>query len=440
MPRIAKERSAAKLIPASNENQPVSQSHSIEDGILICAFGRLCICAPTQIGDTIGHFTMRCFASMRRSILVAVAALLTSPMIAASPQVDSTYGPLPVFELHSGFWLNLHHRLYDEARQVRNAPPPGTAKPGKTGKPTLQVAPGAKAALSTSEQRAWDDAVSYYAANYADKDLLFSLELVLLKNQLGDFETCDELSGAKKKSCDAGLPGKLTQILDGAAPIYRAHRWPADDRANRAWIKRVAPLVREQGVGLSHRLAEIYQTRWPEEKIRVDVSAVANAAGAYTTLDPLRVTIASADPRNQDAAALEVLFHEASHGIATPVEQAIVRECRQRDKPIPRDLWDALIFYTTREVIKPLMDAEGETPEDEASLNSTKASGSSNNEAGGENSRNLQDSEYTPYAKRQGLYQRGWENYLTLLTHYWQPYLEGRTTFDDAIAHMISAL
>jgi hypothetical protein len=45
-----------------------------------------------------------------------------------------------------------------------------------------------------------------------------------------------------------------------------------------------------------------------------------------------------------------------------------------------------------------------------------------------------------PYAKREGLYQRGWEGYLALLTRYWQPYLEGRATFDDAIARMVSAL
>jgi len=38
----------------------------------------------------------------------------------------------------------------------------------------------------------------------------------------------------------------------------------------------------------------------------VDVAAYANLAGAYTTLDPLRVTIASLDSRNQDAEALEV--------------------------------------------------------------------------------------------------------------------------------------
>jgi hypothetical protein len=318
---------------------------------------------------------MRRIAIIRVPVLFVAAALLFSPVLAAGPQIDA-YGPLPVFELHSGFWINLHHRLYEEARALRNAAPSSAPKSEKASKPTLQVAPGSKTVLSASEQRTWDEAVSYYAANYADKDLLFSTELVLLKNQLGDFETCDELSGAKKKTCDAGLPAKLTQILDGAAPVYRAHRWPADDRANRAWIKRVAPLVREQGVGLSHRLADIYQTRWPVEKIRVDVSAAANAAGAYTTLDPLRVTIASSDPRNQGGAALEVLFHEASHGIATPVELAIVRECRQRDKPIPRDLWHALIFYTTGEVIKPLMEADDDANEN--NQNGTKPGGSSN--------------------------------------------------------------
>jgi hypothetical protein len=337
---------------------------------------------------------------------------------ASARQIDSTYGPLPVFELHSGFWINLHHTLYDEARH-RSQSAPRRPNAGNPAKPELQIAPEVKSGLSSAEQHAWDEAVSYYAASYADKDLLFSTELILLKNQLGDFEDCEELSGAKKKTCDAGLPPKLTQILDAAAPIYRAHQWPAHDRANRAWIRRVAPLVREQGVGLSQRLADIYQTRWPTEKIRVDVTAFANWAGAYTTVDPLRVTISSTDSRNQGSAALEVLFHEASHGISQPVEQAIARECRQREKPIPRDLWHALIFYTTGEVIKPVMASE---------TASTQGSG-----------RDAED-QYTPYAMREGLYQRGWDNYLKLLTRYWQPYLDGQVTFDNAIAHMVSAL
>jgi hypothetical protein len=360
---------------------------------------------------------------LRLAVVFAMCVSFCPSMVSAAPQIDSTYGPLPVFELHSGFWINLHHTLYFEAKQ-RSGSAPAQPDRGKSvsranpSRPALQFAPDSKPALTAAEQRAWDQAVSFYVTNYADKDLLFNTELTLLKNQLGDFEECDELSGTKKKTCDAGLPANLTQILESAAAVYRTHQWPTHDRANRAWIRRVAPLVREQGVGLSQRLADIYQTRWPTEKIRVDVVAFASWAGAYTTVDPLRVTISSTDSRNQGSPALEVLFHEASHGIARPVEQAIVRECRQREKPIPRDLWHALIFYTTGEVIKPIMDADSDAAPGGASASP----------------------EYTPYAVREGLYQRGWEDYLKLLTKYWQPYLDGHTTFDNAIAHMVSAL
>jgi hypothetical protein len=45
-----------------------------------------------------------------------------------------------------------------------------------------------------------------------------------------------------------------------------------------------------------------------------------------------------------------------------------------------------------------------------------------------------------PYAFRERLYQRGWDDYLKLLERFWQPYLDGKATFDDAIAHIVSAL
>jgi hypothetical protein len=332
----------------------------------------------------------------------------------------SVYGPLPVFEFHSGFWVNLHHTLYQEAKFGTSQDPSTAADNDRTSaknRPTLKTSPGAKSALTPAEQHAWNEALSYYAANYIDKDLLFTTELILIKNQLGDFDGCDELSGRKKETCNAGLPANLTHVLEEAAPVYRAHQWPSHDLANRRWVMRVAPLVREQGLGLSQRLADIYQTKWPKEKIRVDVCAYANRTGAYTTLDPLRVTISSTDPRNQGAEALEVLFHEASHGIAEPVQQAIIRECRQREKGIPRDLWHALIFYTTGEVIRPVIS------------NTTT-----------DNSGRVSTTSYTPYAIREGIYQRGWDGYLKLLTQFWQPYLDGNSTFDDAVARMVSAL
>jgi hypothetical protein len=369
---------------------------------------------------------MRPFPSyLRAATLIALGALLAFAA-AARAQSDSMFGPLPVFEFHSGFWLNLHHTLYQQAK-VRITPV--EHQPGKYAHPAAEAAPLPVVTLTPAEQRAWNDAVNYYAANYATRDLLFSNDLILLKNQLGDFEDCDELSGVKKKPCDAGLPPEITRILEAAGVVYRAHYWNAHDRANRNWIAGVAPLVRDQGVGLSERLASIYQTRWPKKKIRVDVSAYANWSGAYTTLDPLRVTISSLDARNQGSSALEVLFHEASHGIAEPVEQAIARECKQRDKPIPRDLWHALIFYTTGEVIRPVMTAATDHPAEAQGTLSAEA-GDGNTSAGG----------YTPYAVKEGLYQRGWDDYLKVLSRFWQPYLDGSATFDDAIARMVSSL
>jgi hypothetical protein len=185
-------------------------------------------------------------------------------------------------------------------------------------------------------------------------------------------------------------------------------------------------MVREQGVGLSERLADIYQTRWPKERIRVDVCAYANTAGAYTTLDPLRVTIASTDMRNQGAEAFEVLFHEASHSIALPVETAISRECKQRDKPIPRNLWHALIYYTTGEVLRPIMKGQ---PEPE------KGGGEAPKPAAATPAK----PNIVPYELRDILTQRGWEQYHLLLVMYWQPYLDGKVNFEDAIAHLVSA-
>lgn len=333
----------------------------------------------------------------------------------ASSRANSEEFPLPVFELHSSFWINLHHTLYYEARQKKaaNSREAGNSKPSAA----KSVLP-AKPSLTEVEQKAWDEAVAYYAENYAAKDLLFSTELIELKDQLGDFEDCDELSGHKRKFCDAGLPPKLTQILEAAAPVYRARLWQDHDRANRNWILHVAPLVREQGVGISERLADIYRTRWPHERIRVDVSAYANAAGAYTTVDPLRVTISSLDPRNQGENSLDVLFHEGSHGIAEPVQAAIIRECKQRDKPIPRDLWHALVLYTTAEIIRPAL------------ASSTASSG--NNDGGSTPS--------SSSALRERFAQRGWKEYLDLLQRFWQPYLDGRSSFDDAIARMVSSL
>ena len=323
---------------------------------------------------------------------------------------DATSGPRPIFAFHSGFWMNLHHFLYEQARlaeHVQTSQGGGVAKSAAADTNSSNEAPAA-----------WQSALLYYRKNMAHRDLLFDQGMVLINNVLGDLETCPDLSGRSMPSCASGLQPNLIAALEGAAPIYRARWWPDHDRANRDWIDGDAPLVRHIGLPLAQDLAAVYEKPWQREPIRVDVVIYAGPFGAYTSLDPTHITVASGDPRNEGLAGFEILFHEASHALAVPVQDAIAEDCRLRDIPIPRDLWHALLFYTTGEMVRRAA-AEGKLQLPGAE---TKAAS------------------YTPYAYRNNLYSRGWEDYLRLLEAYWQPYLEGRTDFEHAIRAVVAGL
>lgn len=297
-------------------------------------------------------------------------------------------GPLPVFAFHSGMWFNLHHFLYQESRK-----------------------PGERPAAATPEEKGFEAAIAHYKKNLAGRDLLFDGDMVAIKNRLAELEGVPDLA-------QSGLKPDLIAALQSAAPLYRARWWTTHDQANRAWVEGVTPLIRRHGGTLAIQLAQVYRADWPEGLIRVDVSVFAGRVGGYTSLDPLHVTIASAEERNQGPAALEILFHEASHGLARAVADGIARECRSRGKPIPRDLWHAVLFYTTGEVVKrAFRPPSGSAPS-----------------AG---------DDYTPYAYRHGLYQRGaWRGsgYGPLLERHWQEYLDGKLDFDRAIARMVASL
>ncbi|MBV9958643.1 MAG: hypothetical protein JO360_09485, partial [Acidobacteria bacterium] len=137
-------------------------------------------------------------------------------------------------------------------------------------------------------------------------------------------------------------------------------------------------------------------------------------AGAYTTFgDGQRVHITiDTDPANQGFASLELLFHESSHWMVSPrngaVARAIARESEAQNKPVPKDLWHAIIFYTAGEF----------TRKDLSEYRVT---------------------DYTPYAYR-GLWARAWPNLQKPLELYWQPYLEGKVDLDKAMANIINAL
>jgi hypothetical protein len=175
---------------------------------------------------------------------------------------------------------------------------------------------------------------------------------------------------------------------------------------------------------LATRLAQVYGGHWSAEPIRVDLTAYASWHGAYTTYVQVRmaphITISSTDPANQDGGALEILFHEASHVIASwigprgaegPLEEALAAAYRVRRETPPPDLGHVIIFYSVGELTRQCLHARSRPG-------------------------------YEPYADRLGLYARSlpWTVYRRALTKHWQPYLDGTIDRATALQRLVEEL
>lgn len=300
---------------------------------------------------------------MGRNIVITFFALAH---IAQGQTVQTT------FEFHSSFWVNLHHTLYNQA----------TGK--KAGRiPNLT-------ALNAEEAAAWNAALEYYERNFADLQLLDGA-MTRINGELVRAPHADSLEGTE-------LRPPLLPILEKAAPVYRAHWWAEHDRKNREWIDQVTPSIAEHEKDLRPALAHAYHTAWPKGRIRVEMSYYTPGVSAYTLLRPTLITISSWSQRNAPPAGLETIFHEAGHALIDKVTKEIgaTEKRRGRKAPYP-DLWHAVIFYTTGELV------HRDVPE------------------------------LTPYAVKYGMWDNNWPDLLPILEKEWKPFLDGEGNFKDAV-------
>jgi hypothetical protein len=302
-----------------------------------------------------------------------VPLLVVLPTVLVLGACTGTRPQRPLFEFHSGFWLNLHQDLHYAATGRRRPPP-------------------------TRSEPEWKAAVDAYRSRFGERGgmgIIFDDELVALNRRLSLLASARELRGV------------APEVARPLASIAEASRrdWPAQDRKNRAWIAALAPALERHGEALRAALTAAYGAEWPATPIRVDVARYAGPVGAYTVLDPTHITIASGEPRLWGDAALEMIFHEASHALVDPIEQQLEREAKKRGKSAPRDLWHALLFYTTGEIVKRRL-GKG----------------------------------YVPYATKHDLWSRGWSDFEVALGRHWQPYLEGRVDRATAIRELIDNL
>jgi hypothetical protein len=262
--------------------------------------------------------------NMRPPVLRACAALLATIVAVASAFPAAQQKRL--FSFHSNAWLNLHHYIRGAARGAGPAP---------TG-------------LTQEEAAQWAAGIEFYKP-YAARDLLRDEGMVAIKTALRGAEGKTSLEGV---AIDAALKATLERLM----PIYQKRWWPEHDRANREWIVVMQPIVERHGPALSQALERVYDATWPREPIPVDLTVTAGPDGAYGTGNPAHITISPSTFRGYTA--LEMLFHEATHGIV-PLFQLVSRAATAQKVNVPPQLSHAVLFYTAGELTARELKARG---------------------------------------------------------------------------------
>jgi len=337
---------------------------------------------------------------MRRTNKAGV--ILGLGMLLFAPRASLGQGPertpvvtTPRFAFYSDFDTNLNDALIAA----------GVARKG--GKPEL-LHSGAEVScfskLPPSARAAWDGAVDYYAeiispAEWNDR------QQYLLRVQLAGFD--EELKDAEARQ----FVEIARSFRAAATPAYKACRWAAQDEKNRLWIEELKPRLAANEERIASRLEQLYRKRWNGLPIPVDVVETVNWSGANSILrDPAGGHLLISNSY-QGPAALEVVFHEASHLLmdrGDPLRQALDSAASAVDFRLPGDLWHVVLFYTTGEVVRRILDDGGKPG-------------------------------YTPMVY--GIFDRGtWAGYRKALETAWHPYVDGERALAEAAANLIEAL
>jgi hypothetical protein len=111
------------------------------------------------------------------------------------------------------------------------------------------------------------------------------------------------------------------------------------------------------------RLEALYQKRWSDLPVGVDVVETVDWSGANTIiLEPAGGHIQVSNENDQPH-ALEVVSHEASHlpmDRRDPVQEALEGTATSLGVELSADLWHMVLSYMTGEAVSEILDAAGE--------------------------------------------------------------------------------
>ena len=300
----------------------------------------------------------------------------------------------PIFRFETdGFWLNLHHFLYVLGRV--EAKMPDITREAVAGAPADE-ADGLKT-LSDADRQAWREAVSAYATGLSKLDAVFSRPLYDVTNALRRMPPAlSGVEGSDRPLTGVAIDPAVAAALEKAAPIYRRAWWPRHRESNRRWLQSMQDPLKKYGPQLLAYVTRAYQEPWMKDGFPVNISGWSNWAGAYSTADSLLV-IATLNPGNQGLHGFEIMFHEAMHQWDEEIDGRMQRIATANKLKFNDLLSHAMIFYTTGEAMKTVVPS------------------------------------HVPYAEIAGIWKGRMGSFKPALDAHWKPYLEGKTTLDEAL-------
>lgn len=324
---------------------------------------------------------------MNKTVFSLVFPLVLAASAAAGPVVQTQQAAPPQrvgFDFHSAFLMNLHHFLYDAA-----------VHQDTLATFAWQTPPSAQELATLAS------AVQFYPTHYASLDLLDDPVMVRIKRGLSVDDERREVRGLD-------LPPALASVLGDAAPVYAKYLWPLHDKRNRAWIADAKALDSAYGAQVQAGIEGPMEASFPLAPIRTDVVFDSGTRqGAYTDE---QIVIPSARADYQQAASLEMLYHEASHTtVTTRLEEAIERRLKATGRRDASDLWHVVQFYTVGAVTRDVLARHGENG-------------------------------YRPYADKRGLYERHWAPYMPVIDTVWREHMAGKVSLQKAVEQMVARL
>lgn len=331
--------------------------------------------------------------SRHTAIAALVAAVLAQSLPAQGPgstaRPDAFVAATRAFSFHSDARLNLHdflvwHLFSDDPVDPR---------------------PDCVAGLPAGQGEALDAAADFYRRTLSDRnpghdDVMLDLRFHLIGHPGIEIGPDSVVAAAVER-------------LDAALPAYRACWWADHDERNRAWIAALLPRVIAHEDSLAARLARLYAADW-ELPIPVDVAGYVNWSGANTVINPGHTLLSAERPALRGDAALEILFHEASHTLVHPRRGAVADTIRAAsraaglDRP-PGPFWHVILFYTTGRTVQARLAETG-------------------------------TADYEPYMYAEGVLERAWPAYIEPMRLHWEAYLEGRIGMEAAARRVIEAV